>query len=272
MFILIVKIISKLVYPAGLSFFLVLLGLALMKFGKDKLKRWGKRFAVLGLLVFYVFSNSWVAEKVGRSLEWKIQMPDPMVRADGIIVLGGAIQKKVKPRVIAELSDAGDRLIYGGYLMKEGLGEWIICSGGNVGTGVTKQTEAHAMKEILLRLDIKEKDILMEDQARNTLENATLSLPMAKEMGAQSIYLVTSASHMPRSLAVFKKQASELGLNDLKIIPAPCDYVNVEPEVLPPWYYQLASWILPDASALADNTKFIHEYYGLIYYKIRGWI
>lgn len=272
MVIILVKIISKAVYPAGLSFILALAGFALKRAEADRKKRWGNRLMVLGLLIFYIFGNGWVSEKLGRSLEWRVKSPDPMERADGVIVLGGSIAAKVKPRKTAELSDAGDRVVYGAYLMQEDMADWILCSGGDAGVGNSIQKEADSMKEILLRFEIAEEVILIERQSRNTIENAIYSLQIASEKGAESVYLVTSASHMPRSLAIFQKQALKMGLDQLKIFPAPCDYSQVEPEVNPPWYYQLANFILPDARALENSTKYIHEYYGIIYYKLRGWI
>lgn len=272
MLIILVKIISKAVYPAGLSFILVLSGLILKRGGVERRKRWGNRLMVLGGLVFYIFGNGWVSEKLGRSLEWRVKAPDPMEHVDGVIVLGGSISAKVKPRKTAELSDAGDRLVYGAYLMKEDLADWIICSGGDAGVGDSIQKEADSMKELLLRFEIDEDIILIDSRSRNTVENALYSLEIAKAQGAESVYLVTSASHMPRSLAVFQKQALKMDLGNLKILPAPCDYNQVEPEVNPPWYYQLATFLLPDARALEKSTEYIHEYYGLIYYKLRGWI
>lgn len=77
---------------------------------------------------------------------------------------------------------------------------------------------------------------------------------------------------MPRSMRILKKQAQAMGLKSLEIIPAPCDYAFIDPERYPPWYDQLAIWILPTSGSLDMSTRIMHEYYGMAYYWIRGWI
>ena len=86
------------------------------------------------------------------------------------------------------------------------------------------------------------------------------------------MFLVTSASHMPRSLGIYKKQAEQLGIEGLEIIPAPCDYTFIDPEKYPPLFYRVAMNLLPNAGSLRISTQILHEYYGMVYYWLRGWI
>ena len=111
MVILLVKIVSAIVYPAGLAFFLLAGGMGLWRWGRsDRWQVWGKRTAVAGLAVFYCFSNGLVAEQLARSLERREMLPDPLPQADGVIVLGGGISPRAYPRQTAEVHDAGDHL------------------------------------------------------------------------------------------------------------------------------------------------------------------
>lgn len=273
MVILLVKIVSALVYPAGLSFLLLVAGLGVARWARGERSRaWGRRAAVAGLVIFYLFSNGLVAEQLARSLERRCPSPDPMPKADGVIVLGGGIAPRAFPRQTAEVSEAGDRLLYAAHLLREGLADWMVCAAGGGELSSIEQSEAEAMQEMLAWMEIDPANITLDTESRNTRENASEGLPLAVERGARSIYLVTSASHMPRSLAVFKKQAEQLGIDDLTIIPAPCDFAITEPEKYPPWYYRLARSILPRADALELSTRIVHEYYGMVYYWLRGWI
>jgi len=54
----------------------------------------------------------------------------------------------------------------------------------------------------------------LENDSENTAENAFYSAEILREKNIKTIILVTSAMHMPRSVALFEAQ----GLN---VIPAP---------------------------------------------------
>jgi uncharacterized SAM-binding protein YcdF (DUF218 family) len=62
---------------------------------------------------------------------------------------------------------------------------------------------------------------------------------------------------MPRSVGVFRKQ----GLNPL---PAPTDYMSRK-------NYMAISY-LPSPLHLYYSDLAVHEYLGILWYKIRGWI
>ncbi|MGA0038216.1 MAG: YdcF family protein [Pirellulales bacterium] len=273
MVILVVKIVSAIVYPAGMAFFLIATGMGLWRWARsDRWQRRGRWLAVIGLAAFYLFSNGLVAEQLALSLERRVMAPDPMPHADGVIVLGGGISPRAYPRQTAEVHDAGDRLLYGAHLIREGLADWMVCAGGGGELSVIQQTEAEAMQEMLAWMGVAEEQITLDTKSRNTRENAAESLPLAMQRGARSVYLVTSASHMPRSLGIYRKQAEQLGITDLEIIPAPCDYIAIDPEKDQPWYYRMAMSLLPNAWSLRTSTQILHEYYGMAYYRLRGWI
>lgn len=273
MVILLVKILSAIVYPAGMAFFLIATGMGLWRWGRsDRWQRCGRWTAVVGLAVLYLFSNGLVAEQLARSLERQVMAPDPMPHADGVIVLGGGISPRAFPRQTAEVHDAGDRLLYGAHLIREGFADWIVCAGGGGELSYVVQTEAEAMQEMLAWMGIDDEQITLDTKSRNTRENAAESLPLAVERGAKRVFLVTSASHMPRSLGIYRKQAEQLGITELEIIPAPCDYIEIDPEQYPPLFYRVAMSLLPNAGALRNSTQILHEYYGMVYYWLRGWI
>ena len=78
-------------------------------------------------------------------------------------------------------------------------------------------------------------------------------------IGDGPVLLVTSAIHMPRSVAVFRAA----GVN---VIPAPTDIT-----VLDTRYDGLFGW-LPAIGALGATSRAVHEYIGLCVYWIRGWL
>lgn len=84
----------------------------------------------------------------------------------------------------------------------------IIVSGGlaNKKAGVT---EAQFMQTHLVAQGIPADKIVAEHNSMTTVQNAQFSVPMAKDMGATAIVVVTSAEHMSRSflnpLKLFQK-------------------------------------------------------------------
>ena len=72
-----------------------------------------------------------------------------------------------------------------------------IVSGG-VANKVAGVAEASKMAEWLVNNGINEDRIIKEDKSLTTVENAKFSIPMAYEIGATEIVLVTSTNHVTR--------------------------------------------------------------------------
>lgn len=114
------------------------------------------------------------------------------------------------------------------------------------------------MKGLAVRLGVPEQAVLTEQHSRNTYENA---IGAKRLLGEASILLVTSASHIPRAVGVFRSQG-------MKVTPYPCGYRarNILGTEL--------DWnpfdLLPDAKALFITTETISEIVGAAVYKLAG--
>lgn len=89
--------------------------------------------------------------------------------------------------------------------------------------------------------------MVLEPASRNTIENARFTADLLQDRGITRVLLVTSALHMPRSVALFEQQG-------LEIIPAATDH-EVRPE--PAWRL----W-LPNTNALDGSSRAIKEWIG----------
>ncbi len=98
----------------------------------------------------------------------------------------------------------------------------IIVSGGSVSHG---RPEADAMAEWLVERGLAPGRIVLESEARYTLDNAERVAPLLVDRDIQRIHLVTEAFHMPRSEALMRGALQARG-------------VSVE----------LQGWAAPDAS------------------------
>ena len=139
--------------------------------------------------------------------------------ADGIIVLGGMMDPVAQRGTVPEFTDGANRLFAGLHILNAGKAPAMILSGGS---GLILQggpAEATLLRDWLLEQKMASPEqIIAEAESRNTAENALNSADIAQRLGWKKVYLVTSAFHMPRSVAVFNK------LTDLEVIPYPTDY------------------------------------------------
>ena len=77
-------------------------------------------------------------------------------------------------------------------------------SGGSPALFFSEAPEAEFAVRLLQSLGIPRERILVEEQSRNTVENAVFSKLIAQPKPGERWLLVTSAYHMPRSMGVFR--------------------------------------------------------------------
>ncbi|NLF52723.1 MAG: YdcF family protein [Leptolinea sp.] len=265
MFIFLSKFLPLFIYPVGLSTLLILLGL--LFFRKQNVSRLA---FFLAFLVLVICGNRWISYILARSLEWQY-LPDSTAThsADAIVVLGGGTESALPPRSSVELNSAGDRLIHAAEIYKSGAAPVLLLSGGKIEWMESiEDSPASDMKDIIQKLGIPDQALILQPKSRNTYEDAVFSAEILKGKGAKRIILVTSAMHMPRSVALFKKQG-------LEVIPAPTDYTITEDgwtRVFSPNLETFLTNLLPNSSSLGLTTSVLKEYIGYVVYYLRGWL
>jgi len=246
-------------YPVGLVCILLAIGILSLFKGKLKL---GKYVCLAGAIGLFLFSLPVVAHYLVRSLEGRYLPQSAYPQSSAIVLLGGAVMPPVAPRIYPETSDAADRVLHAVRLYKKKFAPYIITSGRPI-TDFDRQrmNEAQATHQLLTELfAVDPDDIILEEQSRNTHDHAVTMDRMFAERGMKKkIILVTSALHMARSVGVFKKQG-------FTVHPAPTDYI-MEKRVFSGYLD-----FFPSAEALAVSTRAIHEFYGIVGYKLFGWI
>ena len=250
----------KLLYPTTIA--LVLLIVAPM-FRRGSMLR--RACYVLGIATLLVCGNGWVVHRMIRALEWQHLPPQPVPTADAILILSGGIYAATYPRPTVEVSESGDRVLYGAELFRRGRAPQVICTG-DVGTGgIARRSEAEDMADLLEMVGVPRVAIVLEKKAQNTHEHSVNLCPMFAERQIRRVLLVTSAIHMPRSLGSFQR-----GCPNVEYIPAPADFRTIQS--LPVPWYRHAVALLPTPRSLADFTDASHEYLGMFYYRLRGWM
>jgi len=262
MFLFLSKFLPIFVYPLSLAAILILLAFVFRK------SKWRKRFMIIAILLIWVGGNGWVTGALVKSLEWQYLPVAEIPQADAIVILGGGTQPPQFPRPSPEVGEAGDRVIYGARLYREGKAPLALVTGGRLPWSFEREGSAQEMAELLTFMGVPEEAILLEGKSTNTYENAVFTREILAPMGINRIILVTSAIHMPRSVAIFEKQGFE-------VIPAPTDFIVAQPEEGLPFSQVWPNYLFglfPSAGNLNQTTLALKEYLGILTYWARGWL
>jgi len=234
--------------PPGLMFMMILAGFL---FG-SRFARLGRGLILSGLLLLLLASLP-----ASSLLVYSLLESDPPLnqtdllntRARAIIILGGGryagLEYNKETVSIATL----ERLHYGAWLHQQ-TGLPILVTGGSVRGEAT--SEARLMAQTLTaRLRVRPEWI--EENSRNTWENAKFSRELLQKYQIDNILLVTHASHMKRANVSFSRQG-------FSVTPAPLGFKSRTG--LRPAHF------LPNAHALANLQRAGHEWLGRLWYSI----
>ena len=251
------KIVPMALLPEGLVA-LALIGASLgLLFGASRL---ASVFAAAALIIFWGSATPVVANWLTGTLE-RQHAPDPaaLPRAEIAIVLGGGVGAPVPPRQMPELFDAADRVWYAAHLYRSGHVKRIIAVGGQLPWEEAPRPEGEVMRDMLVTLGVPVEAIEIGTGSRNTYENAREARTIMRGPPFGPVLLVTSATHMPRALAVFRA-------GGIPADPAPCDFRSNSDRTS-----TILDW-LPQAGAFAATSSAVREWIGYYAYRWRGWL
>jgi uncharacterized SAM-binding protein YcdF (DUF218 family) len=184
-----------------------------------------------------------------------------MEPADAIVSLGGAGRVSSLEVTGFQMRRGADRLITAIELLRRGkAGTLVIGGGGQPGTNGGWESEADAAKRWIESWKIVPAPTISLGVCSDTRDEAVKTATLARERGWRRVILVTSASHMNRAEAVFRKAG-------LEVEPAPCNFLSSvvsEPELR--WFHP------PSYNGLEAFFLWFHEFIGSRVYRWRGWI
>jgi uncharacterized SAM-binding protein YcdF (DUF218 family) len=247
------KIITPFFYPLTLSVLLLVAGLILLLFTKRQ--RLANCLVLAGAVILVLFSYDPVSNLILRPLEH----PSPSLPAaprsstePWIVVLGGGLSIDERIPLTSQLSSTSMvHLAEGVILYRQRPGSKLLLSGGK---GFEKESEADVMARVAASLGVPPADIVKEDQSRDTEEQVRL---IRERVGEKAFVLVTSASHMPRVVLLFKN----LGM---KPLPAPTAHLALADGSLSPRN------VFPKPSALRKAELAVHEYLGILWIRFKS--
>ncbi|MFA7575239.1 MAG: YdcF family protein [Arcobacteraceae bacterium] len=250
------KIIMQLLFPPGGIILSILLIGVLFLCNKKKLAT----ILMLFLMIFLYLLSSWFGEYIFlRPLEddygflQENTMEDMNLANPVLVVLSGGITEESLSGK-AEIGEITLARLYGAYLIYNRSKYPIWVTGGILFNHKDATSSATIMKQVLINLGVPFDNVFIEEKSRTTYENAIFTIEEIKKQGYKEIILVTSALHMRRSVQSFED-------DQLTIIPAPVNYLfeNKNPGILS---------ILPNRESWEHNLRALHEWIGLLYYRI----
>jgi uncharacterized SAM-binding protein YcdF (DUF218 family) len=254
------KIVAPFFYPVSLCLGILILGLFCL--WATRRQRLGKVLVTLGTVLLLLLSFPFLSRQTLTPLERRypaLLHPETVSWGEKsstspklIVVLGGGHVSDPRLPANSQISAAAlGRVVEGVRLYKAMPGSKLLLSGGGVFDPVP---EAEVMAQIAGLLGVKPQDISLETDSRDTADQAKI---IAEMIGRERFILVTSAVHMPRSMALFRKRG-------LHPIPAPSDFRVQGSQRFDPGN------LSPRASSLGQLETAVHEYLGLAWAWLRG--
>ena len=248
------QVLPQLVLPVGLTLLLALAGVALRR-------RW---LVLLALALLWVASSGFTAQALWRVVEAGQErvLAADAPEADAIVVLSS--RRRTAPGDADVRGwDTAARFLGGLELVTVERAPWLVFTGGWSPRTPEVEPEGDVNRRDAIALGVQPERVLTTERVRNTAEEAVAVAALLRQHGigeadeAPHVLLVTSAFHMPRSVALLERQG-------LRVTPFPVDFrqdVALRASVRD---------LAPSGQALFETKTALRELYGRVVYRV-GW-
>ena len=254
--------------PLGFSITLLVIASALITNGG--IRNPAPRMILAALLVLILSSMPvvayWFAEQAERDAAARTVCCDETAAA--IVLLGkGTTQPHIPNRVGIQLTDTGNRLPYAAVLYSKKVAPMVIVTAGPRRELEGYVGEAKDIETLLANnMGVPRSSIVLDNNGSNIRTSAEEVRKILDSRGAgRKVILVTSAMQMRRASLTF----AHMGM---QVIPRATDFYTFQSTAGGTSRLRLdAGDFLPSAEALLTTTKVFDEYFGSVYYYLRGW-
>lgn len=224
--------------------------------------KWGKKLIFAGLALLLFFSNQFISNYAMYLWEPPFKNLATLPQYEVGIVLTGVtnLNKTVFDRTF--FNKGADRITHALQLYKMGKLKKILITGGQGLNPSNPNTEAQLLADFLLTAGVLKDDIMIENQAVNTRQNALFAMEFLQEKGydlGSEYLLITSAFHMKRSKGCFDKVG-------LSTVTFPVDYYSSDIR------FTFKELVQPTPQAISNWHILVKEWVGITAYKLIGYI
>ena len=193
MFFPISKVMGIFVQPSCLLILALGLGVILLW---TRWRKIGRSVSTLAALILAIFAFSPLGNVLIHPLENQFARPSEvqLEAVRGIIVLGGSFDTAVSmARKTMALNESAERIVETLALARRLPSVPIIFTGGVGALFLAQEDEASAVRRIFSRVGLSSSRMFLEDQSRNTHENAVFVKRIVQPFGQGQWLLITSA-------------------------------------------------------------------------------
>ncbi len=252
-------VLAPLTEPVGLIWLLALMLTAFLVW-KDRFRAALAPGAVV--IAFWVIGSTPLPARLLASLERPYAHPalDALPEHDAVVMLGGVLGPSANDVLGFNLDSAADRVVTAVEVMRRHKARALVLGGGGSLLARGPVEEGRLVENWLRRWNLVEAPIYRLGACANTRDEAARTAALAREQHWQRLLLVTSAGHMRRAEAIFRK----LGLRPTCVA---CDF-----EGMAELERKDAASLFPKANGFHLLGLFWHEWAGWWYYRLRGWL
>jgi len=240
------KFVTFFVEPLGLVLTLLAVGLYLLHVRKYRL---AKLMLSGSLFLLLLFSYPPFANFLVQNLENQYPKFDYKQRVKYIHVLGNGHNTDPSQPISSQISSGGTKRVLEGIIIHKNMPHSKIIFTGYAGD--TNTTNAVMNAKLAHALGVDYKEMIINGKPVDTKEEALFTKSL---VGDAPFVLVTSATHMPRAVMLFRS----LGM---KPVPAPTNYYKSEFR----GYLRVPKPVYFFISSLA-----MHEYLGILWAKLKS--
>ena len=219
--------------------------------GRRKVSAW-----VLVISMWF-FTNPLISNLIVRAWEVPPTAYQSIEKHRYGVLLSGVTVPRQTPTDRVHYQKGADRVLHTLDLWRLGIIEKIVVTGGSGLLIGSEESEALKISRTLQAAGVPVEDILLEEAARNTAENAQFTRQLINTDA--KIILITSAFHMRRAKKCFEKV-------NFKVTPFATDLYATPISVNPD------DWLYPKTSSLEKWDIVIKEWLGYVAYQLRGYL
>jgi len=232
-------------------------GLLALYFWRKKPKQaWGWLF--VGVLLGWMFSTPAMGRVLSTALIANVKAPSHVVpeNVDMIVVLSGGMKYVGNAGWLPSAESYQRAMVAYDIQARINSRVPIVITGGKT-AGVQYPSEAKVLSDLINRQKAQITPTILEENALNTYENAQEVARLARDRGADTVFLVTSELHMLRALAAFRAR----GLDPM---PIPVFTINRGKLGLTDF--------MPTMQGAAETHAAMYELLGLARYLMAGYV
>jgi uncharacterized SAM-binding protein YcdF (DUF218 family) len=249
------KLLGLLLMPSAILFLILISSWFCYRSG---FARCAKTLGLVSVISYYLLSTSPVANALLSSLESKYPAYKGQ-EVEYVLVLGGWHDSSPGKPISSILGSVSlNRLTEGILVYRSNPGAKLLLSGYK---SVDSISHARAASNVAIALGVPEEDIYLAEDVKDTAEEARHWVEFVE---GKALALVTSASHMPRSVYLFEKELKVRQESRDSLIPAPTNFLACHRNC-----FTWQSWI-PRGYNLKRVDIAWHEYLGLIWARIQS--